>query len=63
MALNKILSQQLGPRNIRVNAIAPGLIKTKLSIAVSNWGSLWAKRPQGPWAPGGVQPGDILRGI
>ena len=63
LALNKILSQQLGPRNIRVNAIAPGLIKTKLSIAVSNWDSLWAKRPQGLWAPGGVQPGDILRGI
>jgi NAD(P)-dependent dehydrogenase (short-subunit alcohol dehydrogenase family) len=32
--LTKILARELGPDNIQVNAIAPGIIKTKFSRAL-----------------------------
>jgi NAD(P)-dependent dehydrogenase (short-subunit alcohol dehydrogenase family) len=32
--LTKILARELGPDNIQVNAIAPGIIKTKFSKAL-----------------------------
>ena len=35
LAMNKVLAVELAKFNIRVNCIAPGLIKTKLSTAVN----------------------------
>ena len=35
LGLTKALSFELGPENIRVNCIAPGIIDTKFSGAVS----------------------------
>ena len=35
LGLIKVLSAELGPEGIRVNGIAPGIIKTKFSKAVS----------------------------
>ena len=36
LGLVKAMAPQCGQKNIRVNAIAPGLIKTHFSSAVSN---------------------------
>jgi dehydrogenase/reductase SDR family protein 4 len=35
LGLTKVLAQQLGPDNIRVNCIAPGIIKTRFSQALT----------------------------
>lgn len=35
LGLTKALSQELAPDNIRVNCIAPGIVETKFSSAVS----------------------------
>ncbi len=35
LGLTKALAEELAPDNIRVNCIAPGLIKTKFSSSVS----------------------------
>ena len=35
LGLTKALASELAPNNIRVNCIAPGIIKTKFSSAVS----------------------------
>ena len=35
LGLTKVLAQELGPDNIRVNCVSPGLIKTRFSSAVS----------------------------
>ena len=35
LGLTKVLSKELSPDGIRVNSIAPGIIKTKFSQAVS----------------------------
>lgn len=35
IGLTKVLAQELAPDNIRVNCIAPGVIRTKFSTAVS----------------------------
>lgn len=37
ISLTKVLAQELAPYNIRVNAIAPGLVETKFSYAL--WGN------------------------
>ena len=34
VGLTKVLAQELAPDNIRVNCIAPGIIRTKFSTAV-----------------------------
>jgi len=36
LGLTKVLAQQLGADNIRVNCVAPGIIRTKFSDAVRN---------------------------
>nr|XP_039262220.1 dehydrogenase/reductase SDR family member 4-like [Styela clava] len=40
LGMNKVLSSELAPNNIRVNCIAPGIIKTKFS------GALWTSPEQ-----------------
>ena len=35
LGLTKVLSGELGPQNIRVNAIAPGVIKTKFASVLT----------------------------
>ena len=35
LGLTKALSSELGPENIRVNCVAPGIIDTKFAAAVS----------------------------
>lgn len=35
LGLTKVLAEELGPEGIRVNCIAPGIIKTNFSSAVS----------------------------
>jgi len=36
LGLTKVLAQQLGPDNIRVNCVAPGIIRTKFSQALTS---------------------------
>lgn len=35
LGLSKAVAQQLAPENIRVNCVAPGIVNTKFSSAVS----------------------------
>lgn len=34
LGLTKVLSQTLGPENIRVNCVAPGIVKTKFASTI-----------------------------
>ena len=59
--LARSLSNELAPRGVRVNAIAPGYVETELTSTLEDWkrGEVEARIPLGRWA----QPDDIAGAV
>ena len=59
--LARSLSNELAPRGVRVNAIAPGYVETELTSTLEGWkrGEVEARIPLGRWA----QPDDIAGAV
>lgn len=59
-SITRVLAKELGPRNIRVNSINPGLVETEGTHTIGFIGGEWQKNREAQTPLGRIgQPGDI----